>query len=206
LLVARLGIRVVIPFGLSLMAGGLFMLAQISVGTGYGYLAVAVAIMGAGMGLTIAPAGESIMTVLPPSQVGVGSAVNDTVQELGGSLGVAVIGSLVASSYRNSIDSSALPAAVRAPARESIGAADAVARRVGSTSGLGSQVLDVSHHAFTSAMTGGFVVASAAAFVGALATLAFLPSRGQVARTAAHAEAAEVAASDLVTTELVAAG
>jgi EmrB/QacA subfamily drug resistance transporter len=186
LLVARLGIRAVIPVGLTLMSTGLFLLTQVDASTGYGYLAIAVSIMGAGMGLTIAPAGESIMTVLPPSQVGVGSAVNDTVQEVGGSLGVAVVGSYVSASYRNSIDSSSLPAAVRAPARESIGAADAVARHAGDLSG---QVLTVSHDAFISAMTGGYLIAAIGAAVGAVVTVAFLPSRSAARRVLAAQEA-----------------
>lgn len=58
--------------------------------------------------VVIAPAGESIMSVLPEHQRGVGSAINDTVQELGGGLGVAVIGSLLAGAYRTHIDHSSL--------------------------------------------------------------------------------------------------
>ena len=55
--------------------------------------------MGSGMGLTIAPATESIMGSLPKEKAGVGSAVNDTTRELGGALGVAVIGSILSSVY-----------------------------------------------------------------------------------------------------------
>ena len=131
LLVARLGVRRVIPVGLALMGGGLFALSTVDASTGYGFLAVAVAVMGAGMGLVVAPAGESIMSVLPPEQAGVGSAVNDTVQELGGSLGVAVVGSVVSAAFRHGMDGSGLPAAVLAPARETIGAATEVARQAG---------------------------------------------------------------------------
>jgi EmrB/QacA subfamily drug resistance transporter len=176
LLVHRLGIRGVIPVGLALMGSGLLLLAQIDLSTHYGYIALAVATMGAGMGLTVAPAGESIMTVLPSHQVGVGSAVNDTVQQLGGSLGVAVIGSVVSASYRHSLDSSGLPAVLREPARESIGAADAVARQAGA---FGGQVLSAGHGAFVSAMTGGFAVAGVAALAGAAAAAALLPRRSR---------------------------
>jgi EmrB/QacA subfamily drug resistance transporter len=176
LIVRRFGVRRVIPIGLGLMALGLLLLAQVDAGTSYPYLAVAVAIMGAGMGLVVAPAGESIMTVLPPEQAGVGSAVNDTVQELGGSLGVAVIGSVVSASYRSSLDSSGLPGAVLHPARESIGAAAAVARHAGE---YGRPLLDAAHSAFTSAMTTGFTVAAIVALAGALIAAATLPARHQ---------------------------
>jgi EmrB/QacA subfamily drug resistance transporter len=174
LLVRRFGVRRVVPLGLGLMALGLLLAAQIDEGTGYPYLAVAVAIMGAGMGLVVAPAGESIMTVLPTEQAGVGSAVNDTVQELGGSLGVAVVGSVVSASYRSSLDSSGLPGAVLHPARESIGAAAAVARQAGE---YGRPLLDAAHSAFTSAMTTGFTVAAAVALVGAVIAGITLPRR-----------------------------
>ena len=126
-LVARLGIRAVIPAGLTLMGSGLLLLTQATPATSYTFLAIGVAIMGAGMGLVMAPAGESIMSVLPASQYGAGSAINDTVQELGGSLGIAVIGSVVASSFRHSLDTSGLPGQLIAAARPSIAAADAVA-------------------------------------------------------------------------------
>ncbi len=174
-LVARLGIRLVIPAGLIAMGGGLLMLTQVTPTTSYTYLAACVAIMGAGMGLVMAPAGESIMSVLPAEQYGAGSAVNDTVQELGGSLGIAIIGSIVASSFRHSLDASGLPGALAAPARSSIAAADATAAHAGPLAG---RVLDVAHQSFTSAMTTGFTVAGIIALAGAVIVAVALPRRG----------------------------
>ena len=130
--------------------------------------------MGAGMGLVMAPAGESIMSVLPAEQYGAGSAVNDTVQELGGSLGIAVIGSIVASSFRHSLDASGLPAALVAPARSSIAAADATAAHAGP---LAARVLELAHQSFTSAMTTGFTVAGMIAVGGAVIVAIALPRR-----------------------------
>jgi len=173
-LVARLGIRVVIPAGLTLMGGGLLLLTQATPTTGYPFLAVGVAIMGAGMGLVMAPAGESIMSVLPASQYGAGSAINDTVQELGGSLGIAVIGSVVASSFRHSIDSSGLPGQLIAAARPSIADADAVAGHAGP---LAPHLLQVAHDGFTTAMTTGFTVAGLVAVAAAVLTGIALPRR-----------------------------
>ncbi len=70
-----------------------------AVASSYGDLLAGMLVMTAGMGLTMAPATESIMGSLPPAQARVGSAVNDTTRELGAALGVAVLGSLLASGY-----------------------------------------------------------------------------------------------------------
>jgi predicted MFS family arabinose efflux permease len=173
-LVARLGLRVVIPAGLAAMGGGLLMLTPVTPTTSYTYLAIGVAIMGAGMGLVMAPAGESIMSVLPAKYYGAGSAINDTVQELGGSLGIAVIGSVVASSFRHSLDASGLPAVLLGPARSSIAAADAAAAHAGP---FAAHALEVSHQSFTSAMTTGLTVAGIIALAGAAVVAIALPRR-----------------------------
>lgn len=177
---ARLGARPVISAGLTLMGAGLLLAAQVQADTGYAYLAVATAVMGTGMGLALAPAGESILSVLPAEQAGVGSAVNDTVQELGGTLGVAVIGSTVAATFRSAIDAAALPAPITARARDSIAAADAAAARSGPLAG---QVTQIAHNAFTSAMATGFTVAAAVSLAGAALAVTLLPRRGAAAAT-----------------------
>ena len=70
----------------------------------YVVLAVAFAVLGAGMGITAAPATGEIMSAVPLSKAGVGSAVNDTTRELGGALGIAILGSVATSAYRSAID------------------------------------------------------------------------------------------------------
>jgi EmrB/QacA subfamily drug resistance transporter len=174
LIVKRVGARVVIPAGLAGMGGGLLLLTGATPNSPYSYLAIGVAIMGAGMGLVMAPAGESLMSVLPPAQAGVGSAVNDTVQELGGSLGVAIIGSLVSSAFRHGLDTSGLPSGLITAARPSIAQADAVAAQAGP---LGPRLLEAAQHSFTTAMTNGFTVAGIAALTGAVLIAIALPRR-----------------------------
>ena len=173
-LVTRLGVRAVIPSGLTAMGGGLLVLTQTTPTTSYTFLAIGVAIMGAGMGLVMAPAGESIMSVLPPEQAGAGSAVNDTVQELGGSLGIAVIGSVIASSFRHGLSISGLPSKVVTAAQPSIAAADAVAAHAGP---FAPHVLAIAHASFTTAMTTGFEVAGSIAIAAALVVAIALPRR-----------------------------
>jgi EmrB/QacA subfamily drug resistance transporter len=190
LVVRRLGTRVVVPAGLALMGAGLLLLTRSTTTTDYTILAIEVAIMGAGMGLVMAPASESIMSVLPPEQAGVGSAVNDTVQELGGSLGVAVVGSVVSASFRHAIDAGGLPAAVTNAARPSIAAADATAAHAGPLAG---RVIEVAHESFTTAMTSGFAVAGVTALAGAVLIAIFLPRRQAAAPQPEAVEERELA-------------
>ena len=181
MLVARLGIRLVVPAGLTAMGAGLLMLSQVTATTSYDFLAIGIAIMGVGMGLVMAPAGNSIMSVLPAEQYGAGSAINDTVQELGGSLGIAVIGSIVASSFRHSLAASGLPAKIVAASQPSIAQADAVAAHAGP---FGPFVLAAAHRSFTSAMTTGFSVAGLIAVGAALLIGIALPGRHLAGRHA----------------------
>ena len=87
--------------------------------------------LGGGLGLVQAPATEAIMGSLPPAKAGVGSAVNDTARELGGTLGVAIIGSVFSSIYASGSATPSpgtpVPAEAVAIAEESVGAADEVA-------------------------------------------------------------------------------
>jgi EmrB/QacA subfamily drug resistance transporter len=172
-LARRLGLRVVIPAGLTFMGLGLLLLSAVSPTTAYPQLAVAVGVMGAGMGLVMAPASEAIMTVLPMEQQGVGSAVNDTVREIGGALGVAVIGSLVSAGYRRDLHLGGVAPGLAHAVRDSIASADVATQSASN----GAAVAQAAHAAYTSAMSGGFEVAAAIALLGALGALLALPAR-----------------------------
>ena len=175
----RLGTRAIIPAGMALMGLGLLDLSSAGVHTSYPQLAVAVAIMGAGMGLVMAPASTIIMTAVPGSQAGAGSAVNDTIREVGGALGIAVIGSLSASLYRSRLAS--MLAAVHVPgsaahvATSSVAAADIVGSRIAGVPG--SELLSAAHSAFVGAMDAGMRVAACVALASAIAAVFALPRR-----------------------------
>lgn len=175
LLVKRFGVRLVIPVGLLSMGSGLFVLTSATATIGLLHLSIGTALMGAGMGLVLAPASESMMSVLPVEQSGVGSAVNDTIQEFGGSLGVAMIGSIVSAAYRSQMHSAHLPAPVLHHADSSIGAAYLTAAHVPQ---LAAPIMAAAHAAFTTAMTSGFTVAGAVAVIGAIGLAIVLPGRG----------------------------
>src|SRR5207344_810425 len=88
---------------------------------------VAMVLLSGGMGLIMAPATESIMGSLPPAKAGVGSAMNDTTRQMGGALGVAVIGSILATAYRpgvtNALTALGAPADVITKAQDSVAGA-----------------------------------------------------------------------------------
>jgi EmrB/QacA subfamily drug resistance transporter len=127
-LAARFGATRVMAAGLAIVAAGFAALSLVSPGTSYLSLAAIFAVLGAGMSITAAPATGEIMSAVPLSKAGIGSAVNDTTRELGGALGIAILGSIANSAYRAGIDLSALGLASgpRGEAEESIGAAVAV--------------------------------------------------------------------------------
>ncbi len=178
-LAGRLGSRVVIPAGMALMGAGLLDLSTAGVHTSYPPLAIAVAIMGAGMGLVMAPASTTIMTTVPAHQAGAGSAVNDTIREVGGALGIAVVGSLAENVYRTKLGTALatahLPQPVSHLATSSVAAADAVGRHVGGTSG--AQLTAAAHTAFTTAMATGMRVSAVVALAAAIGVAFALPAR-----------------------------
>ena len=128
-LAARFGAAPVMALGLVIVAGGFGILTVLTPDTPYVVIAAAFAVLGAGMSMTAAPATNEIMSTVPLDKAGVGSAVNDTTRELGGALGIAILGSIANSAYRANINLSGLhlPAGARTHGEDSIGAAAAAA-------------------------------------------------------------------------------
>jgi DHA2 family multidrug resistance protein-like MFS transporter len=150
-LAERFGAGRVMALGLGIVAAGFALLTTLSLDTPYLVIAGAFALLGAGMSITVAPATGEIMTSVPLSKAGVGSAVNDTTRELGGALGIAMMGSIANIGYRSGIDLEGvrMPAGARAAAEESIGAASVVAEGLPS----GSEITAQAATAFTDAFT-----------------------------------------------------
>ena len=107
-LVERVGTTAVVAAGLTVFAAGLAWASTADAATPYGQIATQMLLLGGGLGLTTAPATEAIMGSLSVDKAGVGSAVNDTTRELGGTLGVAIAGSIFASVYSGHLGSAAL--------------------------------------------------------------------------------------------------
>jgi EmrB/QacA subfamily drug resistance transporter len=177
-LAVRLGTKVVVVAGLLLQTAAYLWIARLDVATGYGEIAVQMVLLGTGMGLTGAPATEAIMGVVPVARAGVGSAVNDATRELGGTVGVAVIGSVFLSLYRSAFDDLVLPAAVVEPARDSVAAAVAQAGILArSGQGEAASVLgEASQDGFFDGLAAGCYVAAGVSLAGALLAALFLPA------------------------------
>jgi EmrB/QacA subfamily drug resistance transporter len=183
-LAERFGRNRVIALGLGLIVAGMLVMAMLSVSSGYAPVAVALLLFGGGMGLATAPATGAIMESMPPGKAGVGSAVNDTTREVGGSLGVAVLGSLLATGYRHHLAPhlAGAPSGVAATARQSLGGALAASR--GGTGPLGAPLALAARQAFVSGMTVVFL-AGAAIAAGTAALVLFSMPGGRLPRPAA---------------------
>lgn len=191
MLVQRVGTTRVVAGGLGLMALGFGWVATASAVTPYLEIVGQMIALGVGLGLTTAPATESIMGSLSADKAGVGSAVNDTTRELGGTLGVAVLGSVFNSFYLAALGDSALVAALPDEARhateESVGAAGLVAAELGP---IASDYLSEVSDAFLTGFSVASMVAAGTAAVAAIAVLRFLPARAAEPTTPAAVPAA----------------
>jgi MFS transporter, DHA2 family, multidrug resistance protein len=129
------------------------------------------------MGTAMVPATESIMGSLPLAKAGLGSAMNDTTRQIGGALGVAILGSVFASSYATNISGalSGLPAEAADAATRSVGAALEVGAQLGGSTG--AAIVTAARESFIAAMDRGLFVGAAIALVGAMVALVWLPSR-----------------------------
>jgi EmrB/QacA subfamily drug resistance transporter len=175
----RYGTKLVVFGGLLALTVGLLVMLFATADSGYLPVFIAFVIMATGMAFTMAPATESIMGSLPRDKAGVGSAVNDTTRQVGGALGVAIVGSVFASAYTSDATSRLaalhLPPQVSAAASSSVGAAAEVAHHVGGTAG--QAITSAANQSFVAGMHEGVLVAAAVALIGGLIALVFLPAR-----------------------------
>lgn len=187
-LVERLGTKRVVTTGLALVAVALFLNTGLEVDSSYGSVVWRMMLLALGMGLVMAPATESIMGSLPLGKAGVGSAVNDTTRQVGGALGVAVIGSVLSSVYGEKVadflNGRALPADAVEAAKDGLGSALGVAARVGGPEG--AAIAGHARSAFVDALHGGAIVAAVASALGAFVVARYLPSRPPLSASDAH--------------------
>ena len=190
-LTARYGTKVVVAAGLAVVGIALGAFTHVEVDTPYFHKVVgALTFMGVGMGLAMAPATDAIMGTLPKAKAGIGSAMNDVVRELGGTLGVAVLGSVVSSTYAANMDepTARLPHGAAEAASDSVGAAHEVAAQMGDKA---ASFIATSNQAFVDAMTTSASVAAGVALLGALVAVVYLPSRETVTDEEVSNEIAE---------------
>ena len=175
---ARVGVRVAGATGLSLMALGFIVLSTLEVGSSYAHFLAGLLPFGAGMALAGAPATTAIVASLPRSKQGVASAVNDVSRELGGALGIAVLGSLMNGVYRAEMadPTASVPAGVDEKARGSLAAAQQIGEQLGPQ---GHQLVLHAQAAFLHGFTRGLIAAAALLLLGALFVAVRAPGRAE---------------------------
>jgi EmrB/QacA subfamily drug resistance transporter len=165
-----LGTKLTVAFGFAAIGAGLILGTTTSLSSGIGFVATWMAICGFGLGLAMATTSSTALAELPRDQAGVGSAVLQALNKVGGPLGSAVLGSVLASAYVARLDLSRLPAAAAAAARKSVFGGDAVGHALRS-----STLTKSVHLAFVHGMDASLSVSAGIAFAGVLFALVFLP-------------------------------
>ncbi|MFM9629211.1 MULTISPECIES: MFS transporter [Streptomyces] len=195
------GMKVSVVAGMVIGTTGVLLLTQVDQGSTYADFLAPMLMLGFAIGLSVSPATDAIMDSFPEAELGVGGGANDTALELGASLGIAVLGSLLGTSYRDELTDlvgGQLPGAALDTARDSVGGGLAVAEQIAKDPSAGPQqaqaLVDAVDQAFAhgvaqTSLVGGIVMAA-----GTLIVLAVLPGRPGAGRRRARAAAAQEAA------------
>ena len=180
-LALRFGPKRVVPVGLLFMGLGQLWAGTLDVESAYfGPVVASMVLMACGLALVTSPASESVMGSLPREMAGVGSAINDTSREVGGTLGVAIIGSIFATTYGPKIvellGRLPLPKEAIAAAEQSVGAAFMVAEQAGDPA-ASQAIRDIAGTSFLDGFQVACTTVGVVAILGALLAYRFLPAR-----------------------------
>jgi EmrB/QacA subfamily drug resistance transporter len=166
---------------------GLLILTQTTESTSTVQIVAALVVFGFGAGLALPALTDTVMAAVPERDAGVGSAVNDTSRQLGGALGVAVIGSFVSNTYRTKLHHALhgkVPVNVVHTASSSIGVAKQTARALPPS--VATTLTHAANHAFVSAITRGFEVSSVVVAFAFVVTVTMVPRRMRAAQIEAE--------------------
>jgi len=180
-LAIKFGPKRVVPVGLLFMGVAQIYASTFHVGTAYwGPVVASMVLMACGLSLVTSPSSESVMGSLPREMAGVGSAINDTSREVGGTLGVAIIGSIFATTYGPKIvellTPFGLPEQALSAAEESVGAAFFVAEQAGEPTATAA-IQNAASLSFLDGFQAACTTVGIVAILGALLALKFLPAR-----------------------------
>ena len=175
-LVARFGTRAAMVSGLLIVAAAFAVMSFIDGGMPYPALAAGLVLLGIGMANLMAPATAAVLDSVPGGNVGVGSALNDTAQQVGSALGIAVLGSLANAVYSPNLSGLiSVPAELAAAAQDSIGGASLAAATVGGPAG--HTLRESANAAFFDAFGIAMLAAAAVSLVTSAIVVHFMPER-----------------------------
>jgi MFS transporter, DHA2 family, multidrug resistance protein len=196
-LVSRFGARALMASGLSLVAAAFVLLLMVDVDTPLWMLLATYLLIGLGMGSTIAPATTRMLATLPPQRAGSGSAVQNTVRQVCGALGVAILGSVLSTVYGSQLlpALSGLRTSAATAASDSVGAAYELVTQETLPTDQGRALIDAANDAFVDAMHVVTLIVVVVLALAAAVVFFFLPRHGDVVR-----EPGETAAEDAAKT------
>jgi hypothetical protein len=188
-LAVRVGTKIIVGGGMALFCAALLWISFAATDTSYAIIATQMVVLGVGMGFTQAPATEAIMGAVPVQKAGIASAVNGATRLFGGTLGVAVIGSVAASLYTSRLTAllpPGLPGRVVTAANGSVGGAAAAAQQLAQAglAGPARALGDAAVAAFMHSLSGACLVAAGVTAIGVLLVAFWLPNRPRTEQTA----------------------
>jgi MFS transporter, DHA2 family, multidrug resistance protein len=184
----RLGPKVTVAIGFAVLAAGTIIGASTSVTSGTGFAAIWTAVLGFGMGIVFATAASAALVELPAERSGVGAAVMQAMQKVGGPFGAAIMGSVLSSTYQGALHLTGLPPVAASAVKASVFGGLAVAHRLGSAA-----LLDSVRTSFVQGMDASLIASAGIAAAGLVLALVFLPRRAAAPRPSGKEEPIAVA-------------
>ncbi|MHB8859948.1 MAG: MFS transporter [Thermoleophilia bacterium] len=174
-LVGRMGTNRVVAMGLAVLAIVSASFYFWGADTSYWIIGISVVFMAFGVSNTMAPSTDAVMGAVPLAKAGVGSAMNDTTRQVGGALGVAILGSILNTIYAShmAVNVAGLPPQASGPAQDSVGAAVEIGAQIGGPQG--QSLADAARNAFVNGMHVTFLVAAAVALVASILVYRLMP-------------------------------
>ena len=200
-LVEKVGTRWTVVPGLAIIAGGFLLMTTWPTVPSYWDFLLAMSIITLGMAMVMTPATTMLMSSVPRNRSGMGSAMNDTTRELGASLGIAVLGSMIANAYTSNVAPvvEGLPAEAGAVVQDSLAGAIAVTDQMAAAGGeaatAAAQLATAAQAAFMDANQHAMLISAIIAGVTALVMLVALP-RGEKSLSAEPVDEAPLGAED----------
>lgn len=175
--VERFGKRRPVGTGMLMVALGTFFMSSIGIDSPYLQIMLSMMLVSAGMAIAMSPTTDLLMSAVPKNRAGMGSAMNDTTRELGASLGIAILGSILASSYSSKISPllDQLPAMAKDAAQQSLAGALGVAQRIGGDAG--QQLSFMAKQAWVDSYQVSLMIGAIIVAIAALITFRFLPDK-----------------------------